>query len=274
MRKAYRELFDEVHASERLRTEVRNIMKNTTNRNTTRRIPAAALLAAVLVIALGGTALAYLSRVTVTPYGDGYSIQAETGNIPLTSLSENVLQRAANADRRADILPFQSWDEAEAYLGLEIADNATLDQMEKGLWGISLNESEKPVVAPSIMDLRYNNGLPDSITLIASYIEGDFSIKEEAVLMVEDPAFDEDRTYHFANPIAELNGTETYVTPSGIAVTIITSRAVYREDFIRTEYHAQFVLNHASFCVRIGVDEGKSSEDALVLLKEILDAYE
>ena len=58
-----------------------------------RRIPAAAFVAAVLVIALAGTALAYFSRVTVAPYGDegGYSVRAETGNVPLSELSEDVL---------------------------------------------------------------------------------------------------------------------------------------------------------------------------------------
>ena len=62
-------------------------------------LPAAAFVAAVLVIALAGTALAYFSRVTVAPYGDegGYSVRAETGNVPLSELSEDVLQRAAEA---------------------------------------------------------------------------------------------------------------------------------------------------------------------------------
>ena len=272
MWKEYKETFDRVHASQRLKTEVLN-MKREENVTKRRRIPAAALVAAVLVIALAGTAAAYLSRVTVTPYGDGYSVQSEAGNVPLASLSEDVLQRAAAAESRAEIMPFDSWDEAEAYLGLNIADNARLDQMEKGLWGMSLGESEKPVVAPSIVDLRYNNGLPDTITLIASYHEGDFSVKAEAVLMVEDPTYGEDRVYRFANPMAEMSGTETYVTPSGIEATIVASRVVYRADTVRVEYTAQFVLHQASFSVRISVDEGESSEDALILLKEILDAY-
>ena len=93
MEKEYRELFDGVRASGRLRMEVMNMKREETKR--VRRIPRAALIAAALVLALAGTAVAYLSRVTVAPYGDGYSVHAEAGNVPLASLSEVVLQRAA-----------------------------------------------------------------------------------------------------------------------------------------------------------------------------------
>ena len=273
MREKYKETFDSVHASQRLKSEVLN-MKREENVRSRRRVPAVVLVAAVLAVALAGTAVAYLSRVTVAPYGEGYSVQSEAGNVPLASLSEDVLQRAAAAESHAEVMPFDSWDDAEAYLGLEIADNAKLDQMEKGLWGMSLSESGEPVIAPSLIDLRYTNGLPDTITLIASYLEGDFSVKTEAVLMMEDPAFGEDRIYHFANPMAEMNGTETYITPSGLEAVIVVSRVAFREDFVRMEYTAQFVLNQASCSVRISADEGESGEEALSLLKEILDAYE
>lgn len=275
MWETYKEAFDGVHASQRLKMEVLN-MKRGENMRPRRRIPAAALAAAILVIVLAGTAAAYLSRVTVAPYGEeGYSVRAEAGNVPLASLSEEVLQRAGAAGGRAEALPFQSWDEAEAYLGLEIASNGRLARMEKGLWGMSLgDEKEEPVVAPCIMDLRYSKGLPDTITLIASYLEDGFSVKEEAVLMVEDPTFDQDRIYHFANPVAVVSGTETYRTPGGIEATIVTSRVVFLADFVRMEYTAQFVLHQASFSVTISAGEGDSGEDALALLKEILDAYE
>lgn len=279
--KRLKRVFDQVKLSpEREETMLADLLaeqkEDTMKQKNRRRIPAAAIAAAVLVAVLAGTAMAYFSRVTVAPYGDegGYSVRAETGNVPLSELSEDVLQRAAEASVSGELLPFQSWEEAEEYLGLDIADNARLEQMEKGLWGIDLDEGQGPVVAPCITDLRYSNGLPDTITLTASYVEGDYSVKEEAVLMVEDPGFDANRAYNFANPMAELHSTEAYVTPSGVEAVIITSRVVFREDFVRMEYTAQFVLHQASFSVRISVDEGKSGGGALTLLKEILDSYE
>lgn len=57
MKNLYREAFDEVHASDRLRQEVGNMTKQE-QRTVKRRVPAAALIAAVLVLALAGTAVA------------------------------------------------------------------------------------------------------------------------------------------------------------------------------------------------------------------------
>ena len=241
-----------------------------------RRIPAAAFVAAVLVIALAGTALAYFSRVTVAPYGDegGYSVRAETGNVPLSELSEDVLQRAAEASVSGELLPFQSWEEAEEYLGLDIADNARLEQMEKSLRAMSLGEDDSPVLAPCLLLLwYYGSGRPDTIDLSACYEEGDYAVNVEAVLLVEDPDFDRERSYHFANTAAEMAGAEQYVTPGGLETTIVTSRETFREDAVFTKCEAEFVLGRAFFRVWSSVPDGDSVEGAESLLKEVLDAY-
>lgn len=241
-----------------------------------RRIPAAAFVAAVLVIALAGTALAYFSRVTVAPYGDegGYSVRAETGNVPLSELSEDVLQRAAEASVSGELLPFQSWEEAEEYLGLDIADNARLEQMEKSMRAMSLGEDDSPVLAPCLLLLwYYGSGWPDTIDLSACYEEGDYAVNVEAVLLVEDPDFDWERSYHFANAGAEMSGAEQYVTPGGLETTIVTSRETFREDAVFTKCEAEFVLGRASFRVWISVPDGDSVEGPESLLKEVLDAY-
>lgn len=54
----YRELFDNVRASETLKMEVRNMTNQTQNKKERRKIPAMAILAAALTLALMGTALA------------------------------------------------------------------------------------------------------------------------------------------------------------------------------------------------------------------------
>ena len=241
-----------------------------------RRIPAAAFVAAVLVIALAGTALAYFSRVTVAPYGDegGYSVRAETGNVPLSELSEDVLQRAAEASVSGELLPFQSWEEAEEYLGLDIADNARLEQMEKSMRAMSLGEDDSPVLAPCLLLLwYYGSGRPDTIDLSACYEEGDYAVNVEAVLLVEDPDFAWERSYHFATAGAEMSGAEQYVTPGGLETTIVTSRETFREDAVFTKCEAEFVLGRASFRVWISVPDGDSVEGPESLLKEVLDAY-
>lgn len=270
MWKEYKETFDGVHASQRLKTEVLN-MKREESATKKRKAPAAALAAAILVITLAGTALAYMSRVTVAPYGDGYRVQAEAGSIPLSSLPEDILQRAASATDIADILPFQSWDEAEAYLGLEIADNARLDQMGRHKYGMSLGENGKSVVAPCLIWLDFCEALPSCIRLDASYQEENFSVVEEAVLLVDNPALEKDRSYWYGKPSSELTAAEWYVTPSGMETTIVTSQSA---DGNHMKCEANFILNQAFFRVRIGIGEEESREEALALLKEILDAYE
>lgn len=58
MRNIYRETFDQIHASEALRKEVLDMTKQTQCPVRRRRIPKGALIAAVLILALAGTALA------------------------------------------------------------------------------------------------------------------------------------------------------------------------------------------------------------------------
>lgn len=239
-----------------------------------RRILAAALVAA-LVAALAGTALAveYFERVNVAYVGEGYSLEANAKNIPLSNLSEEVLQRGKAAGNSAEIMSFDSWTEAETFLGLEIADNVRLDQMEKGLWGMSLSEGP-PVFAPCLVLLRYQNSLPYEIDLHTNYCEEDISISERIVLMLEDPTWEEERSYNLLNPLAGTSDFETYVTPSGMEVTIITSHPSFREDWTVTQYEAEFILNGAFFTVSTKVNEGEPTEPALAALKKILDAYE
>ena len=238
-----------------------------------RRVPAAALAAAVLAVVLAGTALAaeHFGWITIDRYEDGYSVQADLEPIPQSSLTDDVLRLAETATDTVEILPFQSWDEAEAYLGLEIADNARLDQMKKHEYGLSLGTNEKSVVAPCLIWLESCEALPCYIMLKASYIEGNFTVNEESVLLVENPALGENRSHWFGKPESEMISTERYITPSGLETAIVTSLTAAGDN---TKYEAQFILNQALFRIGIKVDRGESGEEAILLLKEILDAYE
>ena len=61
MRNIYRETFDQIHASEQLREEVMEMSKQERTTTANRRVPKATFIAAVLVLALAGTALAVVS---------------------------------------------------------------------------------------------------------------------------------------------------------------------------------------------------------------------
>lgn len=248
-------------------------MKQTNNR---RRLPAAALTAAVLAVVLAGTALAveYFGKVNVTRAGEGYNLEANVKNIPLSSLSAEVLERGKAVSGPTEVIPFDSWEEAEAFLGLEIADNAKLDQMEKGQRGISLGQSDETVVAPCLIMLHYQNSLPYEIDLNTNYREGEFSVSEKIVLMLEDPTWEGERSYNLIDPLTKTGNVETYVTPSGMDVTIMENHTSFRADWTVTTFDAEFILNGAVFTVSTGVNEGETCESALAALKEVLDAYE
>ena len=61
MRNIYRETFDQIHASEQLREEVMEMSKQERTTTANSRVPKATFIAAVLVLALAGTALAVVS---------------------------------------------------------------------------------------------------------------------------------------------------------------------------------------------------------------------
>jgi len=94
------------------------------------------------------------------------------------------------------------------------------------------------------------------------------------VLIAKNPLLGGDKAIGFTNTLADLTGTEIYVTPSGLETTIVTSQ----EDVfgtVYTNYEAQFILNDATFRVGTSVNAQQASgEEALALLKEVLDAYE
>lgn len=82
MREEYRRLFDEVHASEKLRTEVLK-MREQSNSSKRRVVPAALLAAVLVVVLLAGTALA----VTSPTLRDWFA--REWGNATGKEISEN-----------------------------------------------------------------------------------------------------------------------------------------------------------------------------------------
>lgn len=301
MEKKYRELFDGIHASERLRTEVMH-MNNTEHPNTQskRSVPAAALIAAVLVAALAGTALAveYFGRVDVEigeflgTHKKGYNVYMPEERIPVGWLSDEVLAAAPGAGASRYVkLPFDSWSDAEAFLGLEVADNAELEQMWKRRLvyetyrpGASLAQAQKK--SPCLVSIVYSpQQLPENISIRTCYQKNNCFITESAA-MITDCATDYYKEI-IGISVPMQNGAEfqEYVTPSGMEVTIYKavtsdSRQNNRE-YDSTQYNAHFVKNGALFTLSLYSDEayqiGRESVvfyDPWETLIEILDAYE
>jgi len=296
MWKEYKETFDGVHASQRLKAEVLK-MKREENARSKRRVPAAALVAAILVAALAGTALAveYFGKVDIT-FNDnsttGYSVLGPGGIIPADSLSEKVLALCADMEwnESSAELPFNSWSEAEEYLGLELADNALIDQWKyngNSYKQITPTGEEKRQYTSCLMRISTDSKqhLPECIALHSTASRGNCYFINQSAYLFTDVAGEDMRTQistHFQGDAA----FQEYVTPGGLEVTIC-SDDIPDGIYNRVSYNAYFTKNNALFAVTV---MGRDLEDQLELdqqygrqytelydpfdtLLEILDAY-
>lgn len=253
-----------------------------------RRLPAAALVAALMAV-LAGTALAagYFGRLDVSPaeggYENGYNVWGAYQNIPPERLSKELLEYAAQAGGGEEgKWTFDSWSEAEAFLGLEIADNALLDAMPHGEWEPHYENCLGPEdVGRCTVETHFSLGLPDVIHLNAGYFEDeetDFCVNVFAFLRVK-ASGKEDLPFGLGSELNLENAEEEkYVTPSGLEVAIITTEYSAGSDsddtvYLHSAYNAYFTLNDAMFWLRTEFNE-KNADAMLEQLKEVLDAYE
>lgn len=287
MQNEYRKLFDGVHASQRLKAEVLN-MKHTQEHPWKRRLPAAALVAAVLALALTGTALAaehfgYLRFTPLNVAGEtGYWIETTTPNISKEQLSEEFLARLEEKPYQAQVFPFTSLDELEAFIGLEIADNPRLELMEQELHDSKPFQPHDPIVQGNwLLDADCTeDGLLCSLHALSSYYEENFYVDVTAAALLKESDSDIDYAYKVGYGVTtetESVDTENYVTPNGIEVTIFTAETpMIGENGPCTiiTYEANFTLNNFIFHLRTSVEETQSADRTLATLKEVLDAYE
>jgi len=261
--------------------------------NRKRRIPAAALVAAVLVIALAGTALAagYFGRVEINlldDYGgldgrEGYAVNMPDGCIPVESLSEEVL--AAYPEQKGDSdtrISFASRSDAGAFLGLTLANNAELEQ-------VSQNDSKSGEKDKTwhncIMNISYSpEKLPTDISLCTSYGEANCLVCEivewstDAAL----PGFSPETG--ISVPSYGETDFQEYVTPTGMEVAVysdVVTNTYSTGTYDYTTYMAHFIKDNALFTVQVFSNEawkihreGQEFLDPWETLTEILDAYE
>ena len=261
-------------------------MKNAGSRR--RIIPAAALVAAVLVAVLAGTAVAQMSsgRLEVSPIGgdyeNGYNVRGAYQNIPLERLSEELLECAAQTGGGSEELVLGSWSEAEEFIGVEVANNPMLEEMAQSEWE-PLHECDATPEDMRRCTVRVSCclGLPNIIWLHADYFgdyfeEGPFGVNVSAFIPVKTPGHS-DRPYTLTNKSGKTISIEDYVTPSGMEVAIFTREGTVRtldgSSFQQLYYAAYFTINSALFEVDTSFNE-ENADTSLHLLKQVLDAYE
>lgn len=260
--------------------------------NKKRKIPAAALAAAVLVAVLAGTALAseYFGKVkieladNIIGTKDGYWAIGPGGTIPADSFSEEVLALCADMGPRDSArLPFDSWSEAEEYLGIELADNAVLEDQFVKAYSVQYEKTtpkgrqvKRMAQCLLIIDANAQRHLPSRITVDTSYYRGNCSVIQLVNLATD--AVEGDYKTGLGSAFDGEYSFQEYVTPNGLEVTIY-SEVTQDRNISRTSYMAHFVKNGAFFTVQLipnywPDDANVKYYDPWDTLIEILDAYE
>lgn len=264
----------------------------------------AGLIAACLCLALVGTGFAVNAISGFAEVRTVYVERENSENMDVKTVSGYTIDtsgrvyfpRSALSDeaqnRDSPRVGFDSWEDAEEYIGLDIADNPVLERAVHG--GSSFNGidyyscfanflgfgKELTIVefyaihyfAPGGVELHT---LPDGIPgIYADPDEPLIAVVAEANVYMEDydKAWERPTTRYFANGGEVLQ--ENYVTPSGLETVIFTIPCVSGSRAGRTDYEAYFTLNGAEFNLMVyDASETSDPEFAMATLKEILDAY-
>lgn len=290
MEKKYQELFDQVHASPALRMEVLHMKER--ERTGRRRMPAAALIAALLVAVLAGTALAAgamglvhadfmdLGILTNGEHREGLLARGEVAPRPL---SERALERVTGKE---DTWIFDSLEEAEDFLGLEIASNDVLDQMEAIPSTVCRSSSAETITGGCLVDVTADplggQWVPRTLRIFSAYMGEHGAFFQSAEVKAAHPnrwREEDDPALAMPTPDGGLE-VEDYVTPRGLEVKIVKKSYTHLGgvpgDYC--SYDAFFVLNNTFFDLYTSAGQGeqfyfKDAELALAEMKAILDGY-
>lgn len=265
------------------------------------RLARTGLIAACLCAALLGTAAAGVAsgwiRISDAQYGsyrDGQLTVAHvevaidgTSYIPLENFSQQSRDYANSFLSLPQYKGFDSWDEAEEFLGINIADNPVLDAAtlltqypseyteDSNLPSVghrikSFDEPTKCSVmfegrtdSPSRIWLRTQYQFGD----IFKYDEGNFTLSVHVDIITQ-PTTLKERHGGITFRDCDEPVTEEYTTPSGLQTVIVTA---HNPEYDTTDCFVYFQLNGANFALFSGC---AGDGDWLVSeIKEILDAY-
>lgn len=246
--------------------------------NNRRRLPAAALAAAVLVVVLAGSAIAagHFGRVNVVPKdqnihggaGSSYDIYSDYNQIPVESLSEEVWTYGKGLGEYDVVdLPFASWRECTAFLGLDLGGNSVLEQLPQGEGGIYLDGER----VSHCVHVGYYEETPVVARIMSSYTEENYAVDEEVTIRTEENNIDGYPDTRM-NTYGEVT-SEDYVTPSGMAVKIVIDDMM-EEEFRTIWYTAHFSKDDALYMLILSPNMESPNPGGLDELKAILDAYE
>ncbi|MBP3520848.1 MAG: hypothetical protein J6J87_05855 [Oscillospiraceae bacterium] len=194
--------------------------------------------------------------------------------IPLKDLSPEVQAlegQYADEYIHTERLSFDSWEEAEEYLGYEIVDHPVL----RGADYIRANYSIDgvPVTGNCNVTIDLRGGEVFMITVQSSVRKYPSSFTMTATLYVGGPLPDqtEDPGFGYFSHVETVEEQEDYLTANNIETVIV---CMEHGDMGNGTYHANFFLRGIRFSVRAGFPNPERQQSALSKLKQDLDAFE
>lgn len=297
MENNYRDMMDAVKAPEGLRMEVMK-MSEQERAKKTRPLPvrvalAAACICALLVTAaiaaeaLGFDFVKIFNKEEAEEADLDYMVDGSgVEHIPLSALSQEAQALKEQYEDRDDgyvctvELAFDSWEEAEEYLGYEIMDNPVLAQGTYDPISLLSKEGDKRSANCWIKVVFGDDG---EITYIQVFSRMNLSVSPNGY-MVEATLYVREAIEDLPNgPIVghkyngnswTVEGAEDYLTPDGLETVIVNVGNDGSECLAEGgKYDAHFFLRGIRFYVETDYRPGDQAS-ALPELKEILDAFE
>ena len=258
-----------------------------------------AVIAACLCLVLAGTALAWnSSTLQINWVGSDaeewmedldvvYTIDWDLAYFPLDRISDKITGLAAEIQNDTAAWPFNSWDELEEYLGMDLFDNSVLDAAAPGpqhsYEGMSGRATHILLMA------RFGDKGLVTVSADGSYVIDGIWVRPETQfytdLMREDVELYAEQHGKPAPGLVtggddqEVSMEEIYTTPSGLEVTITRNFYDYGDGWQSTKYLAHFSINGVRCNIVAGtypVDYSWEHEDpvhTLEILKEVLDGF-
>ena len=253
------------------------------------------LVAAVVCMALVGMAVAAKSPELLLFWenkpdiGDGYSVQYTVEFLPADTFSPEVAALAA-AEEPNNHKYFDTWDEMEQFIGLDLADNPVLDEAEPGSLGTQpwdMDHTEQGTTHILLLPVCEDDGELSIVQCMGSYVlDGvwvrmmEFAYTERAkgtIYYHMGSVGDGERPmFGMVCPEGSETSEETYTTPSGLTALIV--KTAWQSKGGGSMCDAHFQIGGAAFSVTVG---GGSSyglvsadpDQTMGILKRVLDGF-
>ena len=273
------------------------VEKASTPRRRCLRLRPALLAAACLCLFLLGTALASEGFTTfpsfrviqehtrggdLRTYRSGWEVKVETRPIPLSAFSRQARTRSGDSQDSPvsgsyAMEGFDSLQEAEDFLGLELVDNPVLDAAQP-FKGFSIGQTDGSSLPVYTLLTRYwtEEDVLRGVSLSSGLRLGGESEPETTLHMtisLRTEAADQSNevvTTSLNRPGSTYR-TEEYTTPSGLMAVLVEVTEPWDGE-MRMDYIASFSYRGAAFRIQAFCPDDQPS--ALDTLKQVLDAFE